>query len=89
MQYWRGALKWGFGILAVFLMACFIYGLFNRFSFIHASSPPGIDSGLAYAWVLGFLVGPFVLLAGALVGIVVVWRCKPRMQPGNCHQDKT
>lgn len=78
MQYLRGALKWGFGVLAVFLVACFIYGLFNRFLFIHASSPPGVDSGLAYAWLLGFLFGPFVLLAGALVGVVIVWWRKRR-----------
>ena len=78
MQYLRGALKWGFGVLAVFLVGCFIYGLFNRFSFIHGSAPPGLDSGFAYASVLGFLIGPFVLLAGAIIGVVVVWRSKRR-----------
>ena len=78
MQYWKGALKWGFSVLAVFLIGCFVYGLFNRFSFIHASSPPGVDSGLAYASVVGFLVGPFVLLTGALVGVVIVWWRKRR-----------
>lgn len=78
MQYLRGALKWGFGVLAVFLVGCFIYGLFNRFSFIHGSSPPGIDSGFSYAWILGFIIGPFVLLAGAIIGVVVAWRNKRR-----------
>ncbi len=76
MRYLRGALAWGFGVLAVFLAACFVYGLFNRFLFIHASSPPGVDAGLAYAGLLGFLVGPFVFLAGAIIGVIIVWRSK-------------
>jgi hypothetical protein len=73
MLYWKAALIWGLSALSVFLAACFVYGLFNRFSFMHGASPAGLESGLAYLLVLGILIGPVVLIVGALAGAARVW----------------
>lgn len=73
MQYWRAALKWGLGSLGLFLVGCFVYGLFNAFSFLHGSSPAGMESGFGYAMIFGAVIGPFVLLGGALAGAAAAW----------------
>ncbi|WMW80067.1 hypothetical protein RF679_15645 [Undibacterium cyanobacteriorum] len=61
------AAKGAFGSLGFLMAACFIYGLFNRFSFLHGASPPGIESGFAYAMIAGFSVGPIVFIVGGLL----------------------
>lgn len=78
IKYWPAILKWGFGAFTLFIAACFIYGLFNRFSFWHGAAPPGIESGLAYAMLLGIGFGLPVILSGAILGAVIVWRRKRR-----------
>lgn len=80
MLYWKAALIWGLSALSMFLTACFVYGLFNRFSFIHGASPAGPESGVAYLLVLGILIGPVVLIIGALAGVARVWRRKRKQQ---------
>ena len=78
MRFWRTALRWGVGSLAAFLVGCFVYGLFNRFSFWHGAAPAGMESGFAYAVLFGGLIGPFVLLGGALAGATAEWWRKHR-----------
>ena len=78
MTYWKTMLKWGVGTVLLLLVLCFIYGLFNRFSFIHGASPAGIDAALAYVTFIGFFLGPYVFLVGAIIGAVKVWWLKRR-----------
>ena len=73
MHHWKAILLWGLGAQVVFFIGCFVYGLFNRFVFIHAAAPAGIDSGLAYAGLVGVMASPFVIVGGALVGAARVW----------------
>jgi hypothetical protein len=73
MNYWKAALIWGLGSFAILLAILFIYGLFNRFEFIHAATQPGIDAGVAYAFFGGLIIGPWIFLAGGAMGAARVW----------------
>jgi hypothetical protein len=73
MHYWKAALIWGLSALGIFLISCFVYGLFNRFSFIHGASPAGIASGFAYLLTFGVVIGPLIFVGGALTGAAGVW----------------
>ncbi|WP_043647606.1 hypothetical protein [Chitinilyticum litopenaei] len=63
------AVKGAFGCVGVLLAASFIYGLFNRFGFWHAVSPPGIDSGIGYAILACISAGPPVFIAGGWLAV--------------------
>lgn len=76
--YLAVAAKGAFGSLFVFLVGCFTYGLFNRFSFWHGASPPGVDSGIAYAVILGITVGPIVFVVGGAIAAALARMSRQR-----------
>ena len=67
----KSALKTGISCLLALLIACFLYGLFNRFSFMHGSSPAGLESGIAYMFFVGVFLGPIVFIVGGLIGALI------------------
>ena len=76
IRYLMFAAKSGAVCILVFLTACFIYGLFNRFSFIHGASPPGLDSALAYMFFGGIIAGPLIFIAGGICIALAVYYWK-------------
>jgi hypothetical protein len=63
------AAKGAFASLFLLIVICFGFGLFNRFSFLHGSSPAGVESGFAYAFIGFFLAGPVIFVMGGLLSV--------------------
>lgn len=78
--YLAVAAKGAFGSFAALLVASFTYGLFNRFSFLHGASPPGIESGFAYVLIVGVLAGPIAFVIGGLLTAAIVHLQKLKKQ---------
>jgi hypothetical protein len=69
--YLAVAAKGAFGSFTALLIICFVYGLFNRFSFWHGAAPPGLESGIGYAIILGVTAGPVVFVVGGLASAAI------------------
>ena len=78
--YLAVAVKGALGSVGALLVAGFTYGLFNRFSFLHGASPPGIESGFAYALIVGVLAGPIVFIVGGLLTAAIAHLQKLKKQ---------
>ena len=69
------ALKAGGVCVLLLLIASFLYGLFNDFSFMHGSSRAGLESATTYTVLFGVYIGPFVFFIGGIVGAIIsYWR---------------
>jgi len=59
---WAKSIKVGVLAFLAFVVACFIYGWFNNFTFWHAYADAGLNSSIAHAMYYGVFVGPVVLV---------------------------
>ncbi len=81
--YLKVFLKVGLICFLCLLVASFIYGLLNRFSFIHGSSPAGLDSAFAYAFLVGAFFGPIVFTVGGFCGVLFSYFKKRKKRPSS------
>ncbi len=63
--HWKIGLKYGLSAFALFLVALFIYGIFNNFTFWHAFAHAGVQSGVAHMIYYGVFAGPVVIIITA------------------------
>lgn len=71
LNHWKIGLKYGLTAFALFLVALFVYGLFNNFTFWHAFAHAGAQSGIAHMIYYGVFAGPFIFLIAALVSMMI------------------
>ena len=71
--YWKIAFRWGLAALAMLVVSVWSYGLFRPFSFWHAFTPAGLESAFMHVAFFGPVFGPWFLVGGAVVGVLVNW----------------
>jgi FtsH-binding integral membrane protein len=76
--YLKAFIKAGFICFFLLLVASFCYGLFNDFSFIHGSSPAGLESAFTCMMLMAFFVGPIVFIVAGLCGVLIAYLRKKR-----------
>ncbi|GGY88401.1 hypothetical protein GCM10011613_36810 [Cellvibrio zantedeschiae] len=69
--YLKVAAKSGALCVLFLLVTSFIFGLFNRFSFMHGAAEAGLESAIAYMVLLGVIIGPFLFVIGGLCGAAI------------------
>ena len=67
LRSWRASLKIAGFSLVLFLIACFAYGWYFKFTFWHAYADAGFNSAIAYAIYYGVFAGPFLFAAVTLI----------------------
>jgi len=63
LKAWLPSIKLGFFAFIVFLLACFVYGWLNDFTFWHAQADAGLNSAIAHAIYYGVFAGPVIWAA--------------------------
>ena len=71
LKHWKIALKRGLQAFALFLVALFVYGLFNNFTFWHAFAHAGAQSGIAHMIYYGVFAGPIIFLLTAFAAMYI------------------
>lgn len=82
-RYLAVALKGGLGAVLCFLLACFMYGFLEGFSFIHAYSPPGLEAALFSVYINAIYYGPGVFFVFSFITVVVTYTKRKKARQAN------